>query len=462
MRLYILGKNKKDKGDQLEILTKDILIEQGYKNITKSLIGIGGEEIDVYAEKEVERNRKKKKHIIMCECKAHEKVINLTDYLKFKGKIVTEKEKNKNVTGLLVALSGAAGTVIGANNETKSDIQLIANDDIIKLISHIYELEDTFNIRQYVKSLTERIITDIDVAYYEHAIYWIISFTGGEYYIIKNKAENNQFSDLSVICSLVENSSPLSKYIDIEHERKAFIRETYYRSTILAQLMESAYSIDELLSRINNHKHEEYTPLSIREFKKILNDCQFITCERDKIALLPEKGINYISFYKYILVGSVNVSILSQPYYLRHINKQLLDEIIKIQHFIQISNDKVDDIIFMLQNSPSALTYAIYEDKSITRYRGIDGKTLSENINEVHTQMFMEKVIDRFENDYCSNSALHDYYLNICKINNVIKKKEITINCADNKVRHLSQEQDIMLCELKDYNTIVATRKLPE
>lgn len=462
MKLYILGKNKDDKGCQLEILTKDILIEQGYKNITQSHIGAGGEEIDIYAEKENVIGIGTCKHVVICECKAHEKVINMTDYNKFKGKVASEKENHKYTTGLLIALSGATGTVIGANHVNQSDIQLIANDDIIKLISHIYELDDTFNIRQYVKSLTERIITDIDVAYYEHAIYWIISFTGGEYYIIKNKAENNQFSNLSVICSLIENVSPLSKYIDIEQERKAFMRETYYRSTILSQLMESAYSIDELLSRINNHKHAEYTPLSIWEFKKILNDCQFITHERDKIALLPEKDINYISFYKYILIGSVNVSILSQSYYLSHINKQLLDDIIEIQHFIQIPNDKVDDIVFMLQNSPSALTYAINEDESITRYRGIDGKTLAKNLNEVHTQMFIEKVIDKFDYDYCSNSALYDYYLNICKINNVIKKKEITIYCAANKVRHLSQEQDIMLCNLKDYNTIVAARKLPE
>ena len=462
MKLYILGKNKKDKGNQLEILTKEILIEQGYRNITISLIGVGGEEIDVYAEKEVGNGRKKKKHVIICECKAHEKVINLTDYLKFKGKVATEKEKNKNITGLLVALSGAAGTVIGANIETKSDIQLIANDDIIKLIAHIYAIEDTFNIRQLINSLTDRAIVDIDIAYYDYAIYWIISFTKGEYYIIKNKAENNQFNDVYTICSLIENTSPLTKYIDIVQERKAFFRETYYRSTMLAQLMESACTINELLSKINNHRNEEYTPLSFRELNKIFIECPFIACKGDVMALLPEEDINFIDFYKYILIGGVNVSILSQSYYTQHINEQLLDEIIKIQHFIQIAKDKVDDIIFMLQNSPHALTYAIYEDKSITSYRGADGQTLDDNINRVHSQMFIENVIDRFDFDYCNNSALHDYYLNIRKINNVIKKKEITINCADNKVRHLSQEQDIMICELKDYNTIVVTRKLPE
>ena len=49
MKLHILVKNKKDKGSQLETLTKNILANQGYTNITLNYIGTGGHEIDVHA-----------------------------------------------------------------------------------------------------------------------------------------------------------------------------------------------------------------------------------------------------------------------------------------------------------------------------------------------------------------------------------------------------------------------------
>ena len=462
MKLYILGKNTEDKGNQLEILTKDILTEQGYINITKSLIGVGGEEIDIYAEKEEIIGLRKVNHIVICECKAHEKIINLTDYNKFKGKLATKKEKNKNTIGLLIALSGASGTVVGANQENQSDIQLIANDDISKLLSHIYSLKDIYDIRQYVKSLTNRTIVDISIAYYEYAIYWIISFTGGEYYIIKNHIEENSHINISFICSLIENITSLRTFVDLEQERKAFIRETYYRSTMLMHLMKSPCIKDGLLKEINNSRNQAYAPLLVEELYKIINKCPFVICNNDEITLLPNNDINYVDFYRYILVGSVNVSILSQSYYIKHINKQLLDSIIQIQHNIHIPDEKIEDIILLLQYSPSALAYAIHEDESITRFRGEDGTSLDEHINHIHSQIFIDKVMDYFDYDYCNNSDLHDYYYNTCKINNVIKKKEITINYDDNRTTHLSQEQDIMLCELKEYNTIVATRKLPE
>ena len=131
MKLHILGKNKKDKGSQLEALTKNILDNQGYKNIILNYVGTGGHEIDVHAVRSQIVCVKVVEYPIICECKAHEKMISMPDYDKFKGKVTTAKEENANTSGLLIALSGAMGTVIGANDVNKSDIQLIAVDDFL-------------------------------------------------------------------------------------------------------------------------------------------------------------------------------------------------------------------------------------------------------------------------------------------------------------------------------------------
>ena len=84
MKLHILGKNKKDKGGQLETLTKLILANQGYTNITLNYIGTGGHEIDVYAIRRQTVGIKEVEYPVICECKAHEKMISMPDYDKFK------------------------------------------------------------------------------------------------------------------------------------------------------------------------------------------------------------------------------------------------------------------------------------------------------------------------------------------------------------------------------------------
>ena len=65
--------------------------------------------------------------------------------------------------------------------------------------------------------------------------------------------------------------------------------------------------------------------------------------------------------------------------------------------------------------------------------------------------------------DYCKNSPLGNYYMNDWGIKDIIRKKELIINCNNGEKHIVSQEQDIMLCNLQGYeNTIVPVRKLPD
>ena len=47
MQLYIIGKDTEDKGNQLEELTQIILEQKSVKNLCRSKISSGGDEIDV-------------------------------------------------------------------------------------------------------------------------------------------------------------------------------------------------------------------------------------------------------------------------------------------------------------------------------------------------------------------------------------------------------------------------------
>lgn len=461
MKLYILGKDKKDKGNQLEILTTKILEEQGYKNITVSVRGRGGNEIDVYAVREQQVGIKTIEYPIICECKAHEKMVSMPDYDKFKGKVATAKETNKNTTGLLLALSGAMGTVIGATDSPLSDIQLIANDGIIKLISNLYTLRDVYFIRKHIRTITDKNITNTDLVYYNGDVFWLISFNDGYYFLMNNTFEALDGSKLSVVKPLLLKVAPVSEYIDIYKEQKAQYRLTFITSTILMLVMCKPTGIKEMLDVINSTSPFKVTE---KEIRKIVNDIPYIEIsEQNCYTMIAEDKINFIEFYKYILRGSINVKVFLQEYYKNHIDRLLLEDILNIQHCIKLPEEKKDDILFLLAHSPSALAYAINKDESITNHRGKDGHCLADNIDKGHSLIFMDKIMDFFDFDYCHNDALGSYYLNDLKIGSIIKKKEITIFCNDEKKHTISQEQNILLCKLEGYeNTVFPVYKLPE
>ena len=460
MKLHILGKNKKDKGSQLENLTKNILANQGDTNIPLNYVGTGGHEIDVHAVKRQTVGVKVVEYPIICECKAHEKMISMPDYDKFKGKVATAKEENVNTSGLLIALSGAMGTVIGANDANKSDIQLIANDDLLKLISQLYSLPSSFDVRKYIRSITQRVIIDIDIVYYNNEIYWLIIFSKGDYCLYDSSFETLEPSVLINIQHLLVNVAPVSEYIDIFQEQKAFMRKTYIESSIIMFLMSDEVGIDDLLNIVK----QSSIIITKKELKNYIKEIPFVTKTSDgSYALLSEEKISYIDFYEFILRGSVDVQMFSQCYYVNHIDDNLLEKIRERQHYIIIPNEKKKEVLFLLKHSPSALAYAIEEDKSITRYRSKDGKSLSERIDKGHSLMFLDNIMDRFDKDYCENSPLGNYYMNDLGIKDIIRKKELIINCNNGEKHIVSQEQDIMLCKLQGYeNTIVPVRKLPE
>lgn len=459
MKLYILGKTKEDKGNQLEILTKKILTGLGYRNISISYIGKGGEEIDLYAIKENVHGLKAVDDPVICECKAHEKVISMNDYNKFLGKVTSAKNKNKYTTGVLMALSGASGNVIGAHNESQNDIQLFAKDDIIQLLSKIYSLDSQSSVIEHVRKLTNRTIVSIDIVYYDHIVYWLISFTKNQYYLLPQNKQDFDSNLLPLVCKLIQNVAPISEYIDIEQEQLAYLRRTYIQSTMLMYLMTRSYEFNDLVQQINTSKHLAL-PATATELNEILNNCPFVTTNHNDISLIPATEINYIDFYRYLLRGQLNVGAISQQYYLEHIDRNLFDQIIQVQHYIKIPSEKIEDILFVLRFSPTALAYAINEDISITGYRGENGSTIHNNIDLTHSQMFMDKIMDCFDFDYCDNSHLHEFFLEKCSINHITKKKEIIIHYDDQTIRTLSQEQNLMLCRIEGFESIALVRKL--
>ena len=114
IRLIVLGHSSDDKGRQLEVLTASILKSLKYTDITMNVVGKGGNELDVVAKFSTPHISGELIHPVVCECKAYKTKVDITDWLKFLGKFYTASLEDSKTMGIMIALSGANGNVIGA------------------------------------------------------------------------------------------------------------------------------------------------------------------------------------------------------------------------------------------------------------------------------------------------------------------------------------------------------------
>lgn len=222
MKLVILGKNKDDKGTQLEQLAIKILRSQGYVDIIPNMQVSGASELDVTAQKSNQTGIKDIRTPVICECKAHESPINMTDWLKFIGKLAIERKKNPNAIGLMIALSGANGSVMGSyltDFLNDSTVQLIANDDIIKLLSNFNILSSEKEVETIVNNLNIGRIAEISLVYYEHQIWWLVGFIDGKFTFLNSSTKFVPESEISEVLSILPNYTTYQSmnYVDVIH-----------------------------------------------------------------------------------------------------------------------------------------------------------------------------------------------------------------------------------------------------
>ena len=225
IKLYIIGANNDDKGSQLEELTTSILKRQGYINISTNAIYSGGSEIDAIATHINRLGVNDIEYPIICECKAHNKPININDWLKFIGKIYLEKLNNSHTVGLMIALSGANGNVIGSYNDIKKHqfVHLIANDDLVSLLIEEFSLLHPDYIEKYILQYTSKKIAEIGLVYYSKCVYWVVNFIEDGFTLLTHNVETLNRTDLDNLLPLLHSNTTFSNYIDIQAEYTASI-----------------------------------------------------------------------------------------------------------------------------------------------------------------------------------------------------------------------------------------------
>lgn len=297
-------------------------------------------------------------------------------------------------------------------------------------------------------------------------MYWVVNFIEGGFTLLTHNVETLNRTDLDNLLPLLHSNTTFSNYIDIQAEYTAINRRSTIDKLALSILMdeEQALSIEQLIKKTQNVATDSYREFSISEFASILMENKFIQNNSGMYSLISIENIDFIEFYRYIFTNTVPLYILSRNLYLRMIDEQLLERICKIQCCIKIPEEKKKDCVFLLQHSPSALSYAINEDEDITRYRSPNGNTLADNIDKGHTDWFLHKIINAFIQDY-HNQALHKLYLDDYEISSICINLALEIVKDKHDKKLINDRKELHLAHLSEEeykNQVVLVAKLPE
>lgn len=468
MKLHILGNTNDDKGTQLEILAKGMLEKQGYCNIAGNVIASGGSEFDAVASYKIPLATNSIEYQVICECKAHNNPINITDWMKFIGKVYVEKLRNDHTIGLMIALSGANGNVIGSYNEIKDRglVNLMVGDDIIEFLTEEYNLTSAQSIESYVKRFTDKSISVISLAYYDQIIYWIVGFIEGGFTVLNKNASQLNDKELKIIIELLNKNTEYTGYIDIEQENEARNRRINIEKVVLSILMDAStpLSIDDVFAQNENIITKKTSDKATKEeIVNALRNNSFVIESEEKYCLKEFDIDGLIEFLRYIYSEILPIRLLGRKWFLDRINDELFTKVLDIQCKIKVSEEQRRECIFLIKYSPSALAYAIHPDEDLIRYRSPNGTTIAENVDKGHTQMFVQKLADLFIRDFY-NQTLHELYFNDYKIFDVKIDQTLTILKEDENTISIVNNRNMLLGQLDEEfgNQIILMSKLPE
>lgn len=420
MRLYIIGDSNDDKGKQLEELTAALMKESGYEYIRRNVIDAGGSEKDVNAKRTLEKDGNKIEIPVICECKAKSEPININDWLKFVGKVSIGRMNNPRTEGVMIALNGVNGNVTGCYEALpdRSYLHLIAQEELMELVRRHFKLKDAEDIRVYFGNKTTRAIDHVDLIYYEKQVWWIVSFIHDEFAVVTDSLTTIEDKHLDEFLSRLANYSTFKKtgYVDVLKEEVAWQRENFVTKGMVFVLMKNGgMPVVKLQEELNNLF--ERLDVDINELTLLSEKCDYICREGDDIHLKEASGINFVEFYKWYNNGVTFYEGIATDFYMRNINYELLDTIIKIQENIEIPEERRNDCLYILILSPRALLYALHPDKVIVNSRKMGAGAIPQ-VNRFHSSYFMNQLTacllrdlqdSSFSAFYCRRFGLDKY-----------------------------------------------------
>ncbi|WP_419765401.1 MAG: hypothetical protein ACNI28_02895 [Arcobacter sp.] len=441
MKIYVLGSNPQERGKQLENLTEKILELKGYKKIINREISTGGHEIDLRAVKEQEIINITEQIHLICECKAHVKPTNTTDWLKFLGKLYLEESKTQEkMYACFISLYGVNGNVSGSYEDLKNkkkNIEIITGEDLLSILSKLYNLSEIDILKRNINQYTKNNILNISMLYY-NKLYWLVEFSRDLFTILESDGSDIQSND-----NLIEMAKDFTNgnFTNIIQEKeKSDIIELYEKFFILI-LMESEIELtkETLLNEFKSYLKQsniKYHKNYVFEALKHIKDRDFIISDDDKFLLSLNSINDKLLFYKFLLENQILLKSLNTNIYQKYIDFDLLEAIIKIQHNIILSEEEKTKFLNFIKMSPSSLSLVLYEIDLIVNHRK-KSNDFSETMEIADKNILFMLLHQKLEMDF-NNKVFNDFYylhnlVEELEVEHLIKLKDKTKVILENK-----------------------------
>jgi len=470
MNLYILGKNSDDKGNQLEKLTCKLLENLGFINIVKNEISNGGHEIDVRADYIVPGLEGNSCKPILCECKAYKNTVPMSDWLKFLGKILVEEHKG-NLDAYFIALNGVNGNVSGnyrdLQNLKRNNVKLITGENLIKLLQKTYDLRSINEIQLIIENLTTRKPIEICYAYYNFQVFYLIGFSENVFSLISNNGTKIQNVDeTNLFADLIVSNTSYSSFIDLEVENKNIERQSLIKRYLVAHLLNiKKGSTSKNFQKLLIEYDKSISDVKVSEITNALEDLitdNIITKVKSTynlIIILEKPIVEYVAnMYKFLFNGAIPFFVFGCEYYDKFIDRNLLQYICETQEGLNIPEENINEVLKILQLSPSALIKALYPDPMIVNHRG-KGLT-NELIDQEDVNYFIQNSGMLLANDF-KNPNLSEYFFKVRNLIELETNNNIIIKSRKCPEYELDFKERLQLGEMaEEYNKRIMIVKL--
>lgn len=372
MRLHVFGTTSDDKGAQLEQLTSRLLRHLGYRDIATNVIGSGGGEVDVRAELQLPSIHVSDRMHLIAECKASDSPIILADWLKFLGKVYTERaRRSAQVRGILIALSGANGNAAGAVaefNTADTTVELITGDRLADIVIREFGMTGIQQALAHISQLTTDPVIELSIGYYDGLAFWVVEFAGSSYTVLSGTALGDATSE--AVGELVQAHFKTASYRDLRQEELGRSRLRIARKYVLGKTLagpDRAVFREEVLPDPSLGIGE----LDVQQAITSLSDSGILEILRGELAI---KDIDHdlarrIEVIRILVDERFIVSAFGAPEWVGLIDDALLDAVLQIQGGLQIPSEARAECIQLLRWSPTAWLWAVTPDPMLVVHR---------------------------------------------------------------------------------------------
>lgn len=359
MKLIILGKTTEEKGAELEKLCSRFFLKLGYKNVTLNAVGSGAAEYDVYAEKIAVNDSGVDEIIpIFAECKAYKTPCNNDHWQKFLGKYAIESSQNPKVEAYFVALSDVNGNVWKAASDflkMNSHIHLIAKDQLIEFIESEFHLLSANEIREYANLFSNRAVDTVDLLLFNNSVYWLIRFNSKDYALFSSSGKPLTQADFDEISDYFIQKD-FYNFIDLVAEKVRLERISSMKGFILScAFLEIGDSSDKICDYLSKKEFG----FSFEDIVKLLPDTKFVS---DTFPFKLDAEVSKFELLNYLYSFSFLSLVLTAKSYQSLFDEQFLNEILKLQGDIPLSEEQRSNALFLLRVSPAAVYNVISPD----------------------------------------------------------------------------------------------------